>query len=72
MARVRPAEDDLDRLLNVLDKNDVPRSETRISLVETEPPTLILYEPDQGLAGRDCFAGKTARIEPTRCSAQRL
>ena len=39
---VKAAEDDLHSLLNVLDKKDVPRAETAIRLVETEPPTLIL------------------------------
>ncbi|MXY54836.1 MAG: hypothetical protein F4029_16995 [Gammaproteobacteria bacterium] len=39
---VRAAEDDLDILLKVLDKNDVPRSETAIRFIEAEPRTLIL------------------------------
>ena len=39
---VRAAEDDLDILLKVLDKNDVPRSETAIRFIEAEPETLIL------------------------------
>ena len=39
---VQAAEDDLDNLLKVLDKKDVPRSETAIRFMETEPETLIL------------------------------
>ena len=39
---VQAAEDDLDSLLNVLEKKDVPRSETAIRFMETEPATLIL------------------------------
>ena len=39
---VRAAEDDLDILLKVLDKNDVPRSETAFRFIEAEPETLIL------------------------------
>ena len=39
---VRAAEDDLDILLKVLDKNDVPRSETAIRFIEPDPVTLIL------------------------------
>ena len=39
---VQAAEDDLDTLLNVLDQKDVPRSETAIRFVETEPTSLIL------------------------------
>ena len=39
---VQAAEGDLDSLLNVLEKKDVPRSETAIRFMETEPATLIL------------------------------
>ena len=39
---VQAAEDDLASLLNALEKKDVPRSETAIRLMETEPATLIL------------------------------
>ena len=39
---VQAAEDDLASLLNVLEKKDVPRSETAIRFMETEPATLIL------------------------------
>ena len=39
---VQAAEDDLDTLLNALDQKDVPRAETAIHFMETEPPTLIL------------------------------
>ena len=39
---VQASEDDLDTLLKVLDKNDVPRSETAIRFIEAEPATLIL------------------------------
>ena len=39
---VRAAEDDLDILLKVLDKNHVPRSETAIRFIEADPETLIL------------------------------
>ena len=40
--QLQATEDDLHSLLNALDKKNVPRSETAIRLVETEPPTLIL------------------------------
>ena len=40
--KVQAAEDDLDTLLNVLEQKDVPRSETAIRFMETEPETLIL------------------------------
>ena len=40
--KVQAAEDDLDTLLTVLDQKDVPRSETAIRFLETEPETLIL------------------------------
>ena len=39
---VQAAENDLNTLLNVLDQKDVPRSETAIRFVETEPTSLIL------------------------------
>lgn len=39
---VQAAEDDLDTLLKVLDKKDVPRSETATRFIEAEPVTLIL------------------------------
>ncbi|MDE0225749.1 MAG: hypothetical protein OXP28_11490 [Gammaproteobacteria bacterium] len=39
---VRAAEDDLDTLLQVLDKKGVPRSGTAIRFIEAEPATLIL------------------------------
>lgn len=39
---VQAAEDDLDALLKVLDKKNVPRSEAAIRFIEAEPQTLIL------------------------------